>query len=226
MATEARTHVNDTRIQEEVLKELRWDPRVEETDIGVIVHHGVVTLTGSVTSFAKRHAAQAAAHRVRGVYDVANDIEVRLPGGLARTDPEIAEAVRRALEWNVLVPEDRIQSTVTHGLVTLEGTVEVPHQREDAEVAVRHLLGVRGVDNRIAVSREADPASVRAEIAGALERRAERTLKHLEITVQNGRVRLDGPVHNYSEREAIVGAARFTPGVHAVDDRLYIDWYS
>jgi osmotically-inducible protein OsmY len=36
---------------------------------------GVVTLTGTVSSSAKRHAAQEAAHRVAGVLDVANDIE-------------------------------------------------------------------------------------------------------------------------------------------------------
>src|SRR6266542_2713292 len=128
----------DSEIQQAVLEELKWDTRVEETDVGVEVDSGVVTLTGTVNSYAKRMAAQEAAHRVGGVLDVANDIQVRVPSMLERTDTEIALAVRRALEWDVQVPDRSIQSTVSDGIVTLEGSVDFWHQREDAERAVRN----------------------------------------------------------------------------------------
>ncbi len=217
----------DTEIQQAVLQELKWDSRVEETDVGVEVDSGVVTLTGCVSSYAKRMAAQEAAHRVHGVLDVANDVQVTIPGSHARTDTEIAQAVRRALEWDVLVPADHIESTVAAGAVTLEGTVELGHQREDAERAVRHLAGVRWVINKLLVSGPTPEAEdVRQEIEGALERRAERAAKHVNVVVRNGEVTLSGPVHSWAEREAVVGAARFTPGVRAVDDRLRIDWYA
>ena len=115
---------NDEEIQKSVLDELKWDGRVLATDVGVEVNKGVVTLTGSVESYAKRVAAQEAAHRVRGVLDVANDIQIRVPESTGRTDTEIAQAVRQALEWNVFVPQERIHSTVSEGLVTLTGTVD------------------------------------------------------------------------------------------------------
>lgn len=79
----------DAHIQQDVLKEPQWDPRVDETEVGVSVQHGVVTLSGTVTSWAKRMAAREAAHRVLGVLDVANDIVVKIPGGLGRSDTEI-----------------------------------------------------------------------------------------------------------------------------------------
>ena len=41
----------DSEIQQAVLRELHWDTRVDETDVGVEVDHGVVTLTGTVDSF-------------------------------------------------------------------------------------------------------------------------------------------------------------------------------
>ena len=113
----------DSQIQQDVLRELKWDTRVEETDVGVEVDRAVVTLTGTVSSYAKRMAAQEAAHRVAGVLDVVNDIQVHLPGSLARTDTEIAQAVRHALEWDVVVPDTQIRSTVSDGWVTLEGDV-------------------------------------------------------------------------------------------------------
>jgi osmotically-inducible protein OsmY len=217
----------DADIQQDVLRELKWDSRVEETEIGVEVDHGIVTLTGTVSIYAKRLAAQEAAHRVHGVLDVANDIQVKLPGSLSRTDTEIARAARQALEWDVLVPAEDIQSTVTDGVVILEGTVHLGHQREDAARAVRNLAGVRRVVNNLRVSGPTLGAEdVREEIEQALERRAARTAKHVRVTVKEGTVTLSGPVHSWAEREAVLGAARFTPGVRAVDDQLRIDWYS
>ena len=134
----------DTQIHRDVLEELKWDSRVDETEVGVEVEGGVVTLTGTVTSWAKRMAAQEAARRVFGVLDVANDITVKVPGGLTRTDTEIARAVRSALEWDVFVPAETISSTVSEGWVTLDGTVERWSHRDDAERAVRNLTGVKG----------------------------------------------------------------------------------
>jgi osmotically-inducible protein OsmY len=215
---------SDAEIHKAVLGELKWDSRVDETDVGVEVDRGVVTLTGTVDNYAKRLAAQEAAHRVAGVLDVANDVKVRLAGASGRTDTEIAQAVRQGLEWDVTVPHEQIRSTVSNGNVTLDGRVSFAFQRWEAERAVRHLVGVRGViDNIVVAGASVDPSIVRTEIGEALERRAERSAKHIQVTVHDGRVTLSGHVHSWPEKEAVLGAARFTPGVSAVDDRLRIE---
>jgi osmotically-inducible protein OsmY len=220
MAQAAMTKT-DAQIHHDVLEELKWDSRVDETEVGVQVVRGVVTLTGTVTSWAKRVAAQEAAHRVIGVHDVANDIKVKVPGGLTRTDTEIAQAVRRALEWDVFVPKEKITSTVTDGWVTLEGAVDTWSQRSAAERAVRNLTGVKLVLNKITV-KLAKPASedVRRAIEQALERRAEREARRIRVDVKDGVVTLMGAVHSWAERKSVVAAARFTPGVQMVEDRL------
>ena len=64
VATATRT---DVEIQQELLAELKWEPRVSPNEIGVAVKNGVATLTGWVDSYMKRWAAEDAAHRVRGV---------------------------------------------------------------------------------------------------------------------------------------------------------------
>ena len=216
----------DAQIQQEVLRELAWDPRVEETDVGVEVDGGIVTLTGTVTTWAKRVAAQEAAHRVAGVLDVANDVVVKIPGDLVRTDTDIAQAVRRALEWDTLVPQDRVQSTVSNGWVTLEGTVDSWAEREDAERAVQNLAGVRGVMDRMTVRspRPPEPERVRMAIEDALERRADREVKRLRVEVTPaGAVKLSGQVRSWAEKRATLAAARFTPGVRTVEDHLEIN---
>jgi osmotically-inducible protein OsmY len=216
----------DSQIQQDVLRELTWDPRVEETEVGVEVDSGIVTLTGTVSSWAKRMAAQDAAHRVAGVLDVANDVKVKLPGDLVRTDTEIAQAVRRALEWDALVPHERIRSTVSNGWVTLEGNVDSWTEREDAERAVQNLVGVRGVSDTLTVlsAKPVLPERVREAIENALERRAEHEAKRIKVEVTStGTVTLTGQVRSWAEKRATLGAARFAPGVRSVEDHLQID---
>ena len=148
VATELR---NDLEIQQDVLAELKWEAQLQPNEIGVSVKNGVVTLTGYVDSYMKKWAAEDAAHRVRGVAAVANDIEVRLSSTSERTDSDIAAAAVRALEWDAFLDVDKIQVTVSKGWVTLKGEVEWQYQKEEAERVVRRLTGVKGVTNAITV---------------------------------------------------------------------------
>ncbi|HEY4183510.1 MAG TPA: BON domain-containing protein [Polyangia bacterium] len=146
-----QTRKVDLDVQRDVLCELAWDKHLSQMEVGVLVNEGIVTLVGTVDSWVKARAAEEAAHRVAGVLDVANDLAVKLPDDAYRTDTEIARAVRHALEWDVTVPDPRIQSTVAEGTVMLDGTVSLWGQRAAAEKAVMHLFGIRRVLNRIVV---------------------------------------------------------------------------
>lgn len=215
----------DSQLRADVLAELGWDARVRESDFTVEVRGGIVVLTGTVGSWAERVVAQQAAHRVAGVLDVVNDIEVRLPTSSAQADTDLAHAVRHALHRDDLLPEARIASTVDHGTVTLEGEVDLACQREEAERAVRDLTGVRRLVNKIRIE-PMDVAlseQVRKAIVSALSRRLERELAHLNVEVQGGRVALSGSVTSLAERRAAVGAAESAPGVHGVDDHLHVE---
>ncbi len=216
---------NDSDLQLSVMHELEWDSRIDHTDIGVAVHHGIVTLTGTVDSWAKRMAAQGAAHRVQGVLDVANDIQVKFSGVGPRSDADIAQAVRDTLEWNVFVPAERIHSTVSDGTVTLEGEVDFLTQRDDAERAIQHLAGVRFVINNVHVKppKSVRSGDVRKAIHDALGRRAARESERLKIDASDGIVTLSGSVHTWAEKKAAIGAARGTSGVLSVDDQLRIE---
>ncbi len=215
----------DVQIQRDVIDELKWDTRVRRTDVGVEVTSGVVTLTGAVDSWTARVAAQEAAHRVFGVLDVANDIQVKLQGSYERSDTDIAHAVRHALEWDVLVPDDRIRTTVSNGVVLLEGKVDFWSEFDDAERCVRNLAGVVEVRNLLTVepsSPDVAPHTVRSAIEHALERHADHSAKHVHIAISGSKVVLSGEVHTWAERNAVVGAVRGTPGVQSVDSQLRI----
>lgn len=216
-------HKTDPQIQHDVAEELRLDPRVAETDVGVTVVRAVVTLRGTIASWAMKMAAQEAAHRVEGVLDVANELDVRLPGLGVPTDGELAEEVRETLSGDDQIPGSRIRTTVSHGVVTLEGEVDSAGQREEASRAIRNVPGVKGLTNRLVVRKgELVADELQAVISAALQRQAQREAQHVKVAVRDGSVTLTGTVHSWSERRAIVGTVRGTLGVDVIIDELHV----
>lgn len=214
---------SDTQIRDDVLAELRWDPAVNPTDVGVIVKDGNVTLTGHLSSFAQKYAAERAVQRVIGVRGVAVELDVRLPSSHQRTDAEIAAAVERAIEWHTLIPTEKVHPKVEKGWVTLSGEAEWDYQRRAAEGAVRNLLGVTGVTNLITVKPRVKADIVEGRIREALERQANREAKKIEVGVAGTAVTLRGKVHSLAERHAAQGAAWSAPGVTRVINDILVE---
>jgi osmotically-inducible protein OsmY len=216
---------SDQDVQRDVLDELKWDARVQPNEVGVTAKDGVVTLTGWVDSYIKKWAAERAAQRVRGVKAIANDIEVRLPGSAERTDTDLAAAATRALEWDALVPSDRIQVLVSRGWVTLQGDVEWEYQKRSAERAVRGISGVRGVSNLITVRPRLtpSPSELKRRIEQGLVRSAETDAERISVEVQGNRVILRGTVRSWAERQEAERVAWSSPGVAMVDNLISVE---
>lgn len=213
----------DRQLKQEVDEELDWDPAVTATDIGVEVNGGVVTLSGHPASFAEKLAAEKAAQRVAGVKAVVVELQVRLPNKDEHSDDEVAKAVRAILHWSVAVPDDAVHVQVEKAWVTLTGSVDWAYQRHVVERAVGHMRGVRGLTNRIEVRRTVASDDIGRKIAQALQRHAEREVKHIGIDVKDGTVTLSGTVHSYAERALARGVAWSAPGVRAVVDDLVVE---
>jgi osmotically-inducible protein OsmY len=213
---------SDAQLQKDILAELKWDPIVNETDVGVIVKDGVVTLTGHLASYAEKCAVERAAQRVHGVKALAIELSVKLPGPNERTDAQIAAAAENAIEWNSLVPQDKVRPTVERGWITLNGEVEWDYQRRAAEKSLRNLLGVTGVTNLVHVKPRVSASQIDRKIHDALLRQAARESRRIDVSVSGSQVTLEGTVHSWAERVAAQGVAFAAPGVSTVVNHLHI----
>lgn len=209
---------NDVELQQNVIIELDFDPSVDASRICVGSTHGIVTLTGSVPTYACKIAAEEAAMRVDGVRGIANDLEIELPQAHVRNDTDIAGAAVNVLEWDSTLPRDRITVHVTNGFVTLDGELDWQYQKERARTLVQSIAGVRGVTDRIAVKPKVAARDIKTKIRQAFERSANVDADGIEVEAGDGVVTLRGTVHSWVERADATRAAYSVPGVRVVEN--------
>jgi osmotically-inducible protein OsmY len=214
----------DSELKTDVLSELKYEPSVTVTDVGFLVKDGTVTLNGYATSYFEKQEAVRAVKRISGVKAIADDIEVKLPGSLHRTDGDIATAATSQIEWLTTIPTETVGVTVSKGWITLDGEVEWWYQKNAAAQVVQHLAGVKGVSNMISIKPRLTAAEVQTDIKSAFERNALLDANKVQVEISGSNVILRGKVRNYAEQEEAERVAWAAPGVLSVANHLTVKW--
>jgi osmotically-inducible protein OsmY len=212
----------DQALKQKVLDELAWQPGFDETDIGVTVRGGFVTLTGHVKSYAEKYAAERAAGTVTGVRAIADEMEVRNLSSVDHSDAELAGRAFDVISWDLSVPKNRVKVKSESGWVTLEGDVDWRFQKQAAEADIRNLPGVMGVSNAIEIKPKARVCDVEKQIKAAFRRNAEFEAENIVVTANGRTVTLTGQVGSYHERTLAADTAWSAPGVTEVHDLMTV----
>lgn len=214
----------DSQLQLDVMEELKWEPGIDHEHIGVSVSTGVVSLSGTVRSYAEKLLAEKTVRRVKGVRAVAEDLQVRYDWQPKTSDAEIAKRVADILQWDPLVPKDRIEVTVEDGVVKLTGNVNWHYQKDRAFDGAAKVSGVLRIDNRVEVAPAETPApgDIRQRIEKAFERQADLEAEKIAVKTEAGKVTLIGHVSSWQKRNLAEQAAWAAPGVTQIEDKLVI----
>ena len=212
----------DEILKQLILDELRWDPKVDQSNIGVTTSNGAVTLSGHVSSYASQFAATDAVKRVRGVKAISDEIEVNLPVEQRHDDTDIAEHIARVISWNQSIHGNNVKATVRNGFVVLSGNVELKHQSKQIEEQILHVGSVTGIENRIAIKSNGPTDNVKKRIEDALHRSAAVAAENVVVSFSGDKVTLDGTVKALYERDLAERAAWNVPGVSFVENHIII----
>ena len=212
----------DSQLQLDVMEELKWEPGVEHQEIGVSATGGVVTLSGNVGSYSEKLLAEQVARRVKGVRAIAEELEVHYPFQAKTSDAEIAKRIADILEWNSLIPRNKVSVTVEKGVVRLKGEVDWHYQKDLAFKDASKISGVVRVNNSITVKPAVSTADIEQGIERAFERQADLEAEKISVRADGHKIILEGTVSTWGKRGIAERAAWGAPGVTQVEDKLVV----
>ncbi len=211
-------NVTDENVRDAVEDAIFFDKAVQLDPIDVTCVDGIVTLSGTTDNILAKKRAARLAETVKGVRSVVNRISVK-----PRVDRS-SSALKNAVEVALLADPaaDSYEITVeadSTGHVTLTGTVESWQEKQLAEKIAMGVSGVTGITNNIEVEYESDRADheIKPEVEEALEWNALVDHQFVEVSVNDGKVKLTGTVGTAAEKRQARYAA-WVAGVDEVDD--------
>ncbi len=138
---------DDNEVANEVLNAFKWNWQVPNDKIKIKVEKGWVTLEGELNWNYQREAAKDAVRNLLGVTGVTNNIKIKSETHDAIEKMDIENALTR--NWSVSDQDIRVK--VDGSKVTLEGIVNSPYQKEEAERIAWNAPGAWNVDNLLAI---------------------------------------------------------------------------
>jgi osmotically-inducible protein OsmY len=143
---------------------------------------------------------------------VVEEIEVKLPYDVKRSDEDIAAAAIDRLGWNSSIPDGAIEAKVEKGWVTLSGMVDWHFEKVEAERDIRALSGVIGVSNKVLVKPTVSASSVKDDIEQALRRSWYCDPDTIQVNAVGGKIKLTGTVTTWNARRLAGTTAWSAPG--------------
>ena len=213
----------DSQLQQDVIAELAWQPLMKVAEIGVTAKDGVITLTGTVDSYAKKTEAEDAAKKVAGVSVVVEQIEIKFHHSWAKKDDnEIAIEIVNALKANWQIPKDKVKVKVENGWVTLAGEVLWNYESDAAKNAIKNPSGVTGVSNNIHFKTAIEDVVEKATIESALLHNWFVNDTDIRVDVSGHNVTLTGTVRSWHQKDEASETAWKAPGVWNVENDIHV----
>lgn len=213
---------SNSELQQDVEEAIRWEPAMHDSEIGVTVEDGVVTLSGTVNSYCKKLNAENAAKKVMGVKAIIEEITIDYGTSFVRNDTEIATDVSNTWKNNRDVPKNNLKVIVEDGWVRLEGDIDWKYQEDSFRDSINRVIGVKGVISLIKIKPTSTKVLEKTEVENALRRNWAINSKDVVVQVNRNMLKLTGLVNSLYQKEEATRLAWNAPGVIFVKNDLEI----
>ncbi len=231
--TVAKSGYPDKEILENVRRALKEDPATDSYGINASVKDGIVTLSGSIPSYAAKDLSGWIASGVPGVRAIENNLTFKQKEN--RLDEIILEEIRNRLDADVWVHEDSVITSVKDGVVILNGVVGSVAEKKRV-VRDAYVAGVKNVDEQLLFVKKWAQGDERRKREWRYRSDEEiiETLKlaylydprvsvfKVIIRAQDGIVTLSGHVNNLKAKRTAEETAKHTRGVLWVKNLLKV----
>lgn len=217
---------SDEKIKTDIVNHMKWDTRIDASDIKIEVDNGVVTIEGTVPSFRAKNAAYDAAWVVSGVVDVINNLDVKYAKDIdIPTDDEINANINSTIALDPDISTFDIDVETSNGWVTLEGNVDNYWQKTYAEELAYKTQGVLGVTNKLTIvpTDSYTDEYIAKEVTAAIDRNSNVFIDDIDIRVEDAKVYLSGTVPDYLAKFSAYDSARYTLGVLDVENNIIVE---
>ena len=209
----------DEQIKLSVIDQLKWDSRVDISDIDVAVSGGTVKLKGGVPTYRIREIAAMDVLDVDGVTNLANELKVQYnPAAVLPDDEQIKGNIEKMFSWDPEIEPEDIAVTVSAGKVTLEGSVNAIWKKLKSQDIASNVTGILQVINKLAVV----PTDTYIDQSISEAVMAHVTARDVNIKVENQIVTLSGKVPGWKAYHAAHDTALYTRGVVQVLNNLVV----
>ena len=144
-----------------------------------------------------------------------------------KTDSQLQQDVIAELKWEPLLREAEIGVSAKDGIITLSGTVDAYAKKVEAEDAVKRVVGVKAVVEKIEFKypnswAKKDDNDIATEIVNALKWSWDVPSGKVSAKVEKGWVTLDGEVEYNYQRDGANSAVAKLSGVTGVSNNIKV----
>lgn len=225
----------DAEIAADVRRRLSQTSFLRFDGLTVQVAGGVVTLGGTVPTWAQRRQAELVTAETRGVALVRNNLVLGTAAGAsaaARSDEQIQADVEAELRRDAHLADLPIDVVVERAVVRLLG--EVPHlfHKEHAGNEARLVANVKTVENHLVVGsqlllemllEDVTDQQLEQVVWEELQADPRTPAESIEVTSRRGTITLAGSVDSMFEKQTVEHVARSVVGVVGVESMLTVN---
>ena len=186
-------YASDSDINDAIQRRISSDWGMRPNSIVIETNNGIVKLTGSVDNLLASDRAVDIAQTTKGVRSVIDMMDIN---PIKRTDDEILQDITDAIASDPVADHTDINVKVTDGVATTSGTVDSFAEKTLVERVIKGVKGVKrvenGVENLDKSGRSDD--DIKADIEGRLKNDVLMSRTSINVSVNNGNVKLTGAV--------------------------------